>query len=77
MCKTFLYIKIIFKNNDGKLIALHLYNSSANELLNKLGINPENTTEKISDAVANTDTVQATYDIGQCTIVDIESISLE
>ena len=72
-----MYIKVIFKNNDGKPIGLHLYNSSANKLLNKLGINPENTTEEISNAIANIDTVQATYDVGQCTIADIESTSLD
>ena len=31
LCKTSMYIKNLFKNNDGKPIGLHLYNSSANE----------------------------------------------
>ena len=77
MCETSLYIKIILKSNGGKPIVLHLYNSSANELLNELSISPENTTEEMSDANANIDTVQATYNVGKCTIVDTESISLD
>ena len=37
-----------------KPINLHLYNSSINELLIKLDINPENATEDISDVIGNT-----------------------
>ena len=77
LCQTSIYIKILLKNNDAKPTDLHLYNPPAKKLLNKLDSIPKSTTNNVSDAIANIDTVQVTYDVRQCALVEIESISLD
>ena len=77
LCQISIYITILLKNNDAKPTDLHLHNPSAKKLLNKLDSNPKSTTNNVSDAIANIDTVQVTYDVRQCALVEIESISLD